>query len=74
MGRVDFLTVLDNVVTLFTYQLEYYRQRADYMQALAGMEEHVGHSIGAIPASIMNRLPTAAIDFENMRPTLGGDR
>ena len=74
VGRVDFLTVLDNVVTLFTYQLEYYRQRADYMQALAGMEEHVGHSIGAIPASIMNRLPTAAIDFENMRPTLGGDR
>lgn len=74
VGRVDFLTVLDNVVTLFTYQLEYYRQRADYMQALAAMEEHVGRSIGATPASIMSRLPTAAIDFENMRPTLGGDR
>jgi len=74
VGRVDFLTVLDNVVTLLTYQLEYYRQRADYMQALAAMEEHVGRSIGVTPVSIMNRLPTAEIDFESMRPTPGGDR
>ena len=39
VGRVDFLTVLDNVVTLLTYQLEFYRQGADYMQAIAAMEE-----------------------------------
>ncbi|HEX9698164.1 MAG TPA: TolC family protein, partial [Acidobacteriota bacterium] len=53
VGRVDFLTVLDNVVTLLTYQLEYERQRADYLQAIAALEEHVGRSLGVTPALIL---------------------
>ena len=74
VGRVDFLTVLDNVVTLLTYQLEYYRQRTDYLQGLAGLEEHVGHSLGVTPESIMNRLPAPAVNSESVRSLLGGDR
>jgi outer membrane protein TolC len=53
VGRVDFLTVLDNVVTLLTYQLEYERQRADYLQAVTALEEHVGRSLGVTPALIL---------------------
>jgi outer membrane protein TolC len=53
VGRVDFLTVLDNVVTLLTYQLEYQRQRADFLQAIVALEEHVGRSLGVTPASIV---------------------
>lgn len=74
VGRVDFLTVLDNVVTLLTYQLEYYRQNADYLQALARIEEHVGHSLGVTPAVVLNRIQTPVVQLENIRLTPGGAR
>ncbi len=74
VGNVDFLTVLDNVVTLLTYQLEYYRQNADYLQALARIEEHVGRSLGVTPATVLGRIgaPTSAADDNQLIP--GGDR
>jgi outer membrane protein TolC len=74
VGRVDFLTVIDNVVTLLTYQLEYYRQYADYMQALARIEEHVGRSLGATPAAVFGRISVPAGQLESSEVIPGGDR
>jgi len=74
VGRVDFLTVLDNVVTLLTYRLEYSRQNTDYMQALVAIEEHLGRSVGVTPAAIMQRLP-APNSGGGPTPTIaGGER
>lgn len=57
VGKVDFLTVLDNVVTLLTYRLELERETAEYMIALVTIEEHVAHSLGATPAAIWAAAP-----------------
>lgn len=74
VGRVDFLTVLDNVVTLLTYQLEYYRQGADYLQALARIEEHVGRSLGVTPAAVFDRIPSATTSPDDIQLIPGGER
>ncbi|HLE24893.1 MAG TPA: TolC family protein [Thermodesulfobacteriota bacterium] len=42
VGNVDFLTLLDNLVTLFNYELAYYTQLAEYQKALARIEENIG--------------------------------
>ncbi len=42
VGKVDFLTLLDSIITLFTFELEYYNQLALHQQALAFLEEIVG--------------------------------
>lgn len=42
---MDFLTLLDNMVTLFTFELEYYRQLAEYQIAVANIEEIAGIEI-----------------------------
>jgi outer membrane protein TolC len=42
VGKVDFLTLLDNLVTLFNFELEYHRQLAEYQKALARLEEITG--------------------------------
>ena len=52
VGKVDFLTVLNNVITLLTYRLELERETTSYMVALTDLEEHVGHSLGATPPSV----------------------
>lgn len=57
VGEVDFLTVLDNIVTLLTYRLELERETAAYMVALAGIEEHVYRSLGATPADVWELVP-----------------
>jgi len=74
VGRVDFLTVIDNVVTLLTYQLEYYRQSTDYMQALARLEEQVGRSLGATPATVLQQIGAPAVQTEVPVTIPGGDR
>lgn len=75
VGRVDFLTVIDNVVTLLTFQLEYYRQYADYMQALARIEEHIGRPLGVTPAMVFRPNPIAAARLEGSASSSpGGDR
>jgi outer membrane protein, heavy metal efflux system len=38
-GGADFLTVLSNFVTIREYRMSYYEQQAEYMKALAGLEE-----------------------------------
>jgi cobalt-zinc-cadmium efflux system outer membrane protein len=38
-GGVDFLTVLSNFVAIREYRMSYYEQQAEYMKALAGLEE-----------------------------------
>jgi outer membrane protein TolC len=42
VGNVDFLTLLDNLVTLFNFELAYYTQLAEYQKALARIEKNVG--------------------------------
>jgi outer membrane protein TolC len=38
VGIVDFLTVLDSIVTLLEYELKYYETLTDYMKAMAQLE------------------------------------
>lgn len=42
VNKVDFLTLLDNLVTLFTYEREYYDTLADYQMKRAQLEAFVG--------------------------------
>lgn len=42
VGKVDFLTLLDNIVTLLNYELSYYEQLSNVEKALAAMEPLVG--------------------------------
>lgn len=42
VGTVDFLTLLDNLVTLFSFELEYHKQLAEYEKAVARIEEFSG--------------------------------
>jgi len=61
VGNVDFLTLLDNVITVLTYRLELEREQTDYATAIARIEEHVGRSLGATPAQVWrSTTPTSA--------------
>lgn len=42
VGKVDFLTLLDNLVTLLSYELSYYEQLSNEEKAVAGLEPLVG--------------------------------
>jgi len=42
VGTVDFLTLLTNLLTLFKYELEYYRVLTDYEKNLANLELAMG--------------------------------
>ena len=42
VGAVDFLTLVDSVVTLLEYQLKYYESLTDFQKALAQLEPFVG--------------------------------
>lgn len=39
VGDVDFLTLLNNLITLFNFELEYYQQLTEYQKAIARIEE-----------------------------------
>lgn len=45
VGRVEFLTVLDNQSTLFNYETEYFRSLTDFAKTLAELERVVGKEI-----------------------------
>lgn len=45
VNKVDFLTLLDNRVTLFNYEREYYDSLADYQMKLAQLEALVGKEL-----------------------------
>jgi outer membrane protein, heavy metal efflux system len=42
VGKVDFLTLLDNLITLRSYELSYYEQLANAEKAIAALEPLVG--------------------------------
>ncbi|MBI4714588.1 MAG: TolC family protein [Nitrospirae bacterium] len=42
VGTVDFLTLLDNLVTLLKDRLEYHEAHVRYVKAMAGLEEAIG--------------------------------
>lgn len=42
VGKVDFLTLLDNLVTLLNYELSYYEQLSNMEKAIAALEPLVG--------------------------------
>jgi outer membrane protein TolC len=44
-GRVDFLTLLDNTVTLRNYELSYYEQLSNVEKAIAALEPLVGAAL-----------------------------
>jgi outer membrane protein TolC len=45
VGKVEFLTVLDNQSTVFTYETEYYRAIADFAKNVAELERVVGAEV-----------------------------
>jgi outer membrane protein TolC len=47
VGTVDFLTLMDNLVTLLNYQLSYYEQVSNVERAVAQLEPLVGISLRA---------------------------
>jgi len=50
VGNVDFLTVLANFSTILNYEVDYYREVANYETALARMESLVGADLGSAQA------------------------
>ncbi len=49
VGKVDFLTLLDNRMTLFNYERELYESQAEYMMKLAQLEAATGSDLTATP-------------------------
>ena len=45
VGKVDFLTLLDNRLTLFNFEKEYYRTMGEYQISLARLEWAIGASL-----------------------------
>ncbi len=45
VGKVDFLTLLDSIVTLLNYELSYYEQLSNVEKAVAAMESLAGVSL-----------------------------
>jgi cobalt-zinc-cadmium efflux system outer membrane protein len=56
VGTVDFLSLLANFTTLWSYETDYYRQLADYQTALAKIEALTGSDVAgpSIPISLAN--------------------
>lgn len=50
VGNIDFLALLDNVVTLLTYRLELEREQTNYATAIVRIEEQLGRSLGVTPS------------------------
>ena len=45
VGKVDFMTLLENQMTLYNYQIAYYRALSSYFQTVTKLEEMVGKSL-----------------------------
>jgi cobalt-zinc-cadmium efflux system outer membrane protein len=63
VGNIDFLTLLNNLVTLFNFELEYYGQLTEYQKALARIEEIAG--VELIPNDLVDSVD-AIKNNENM--------
>lgn len=53
VNKVDFLTLLDGRMSLFTYERELYESQAEYMMKLAQLEAAVGTDLIAVPAQTL---------------------
>ena len=51
VGNVDFLSLITNFTTLLDYEIDYYRQLADYQTALARIESLTGSDVVGPPNS-----------------------
>ena len=49
VGNVDFLSLIANFTTLLDYEIDYYRQLADYQTALARIESLTGSEVVGPP-------------------------
>lgn len=56
VGKVEFLSLLDSLMTLYRYQLDYQRALSDYQRNLAQLEAAVGTSPAAVqqPSQLTN--------------------
>ena len=45
VNKIDFLTLLDNQITLFNYEIEYYKVLSEYEKKLATLETVVGERL-----------------------------
>ena len=45
VNKVDFITVLDSLMTLFKYEIQYYRLLTDSRKSIAEIEAAVGKSL-----------------------------
>ncbi len=59
VNKVDFLTLLDGRMSLFTYERELYESQAEYMMKLAQLEAAVGSDLTSAPAAQITSPPTA---------------
>ena len=59
VNKVDFLTLLDGRMSLFTYEKELYESKAEYMMKLAQLEAATGIELGATPAVQVSSPPAA---------------
>jgi hypothetical protein len=49
VNKVDFLTLLNGRMSLFTYERELYESQAEYMMGLAKLEAVVGNDLVSLP-------------------------
>jgi outer membrane protein TolC len=65
VGNVDFLSLIANFTTLLDYEVDYYRQLADYQTAIARIESLTGSSVtGPQDAAV----PTPVVQPEMIKP------
>jgi hypothetical protein len=57
VGTVDFLSVIGNFSTVLNYEIDYYRELANYQTALARMESMVGVDLTSAAAQPGNQPP-----------------
>ena len=57
VGTVDFLSVLGNFSTVLNYEIDYYRELANYQSSLARMESMVGVDLTSTAAQPGNERP-----------------
>jgi outer membrane protein TolC len=59
VGSIDFLSLLANFTTLWSYETDYYRQLADYQIAVANIEAITGCDITRVATAATETLPAA---------------
>lgn len=56
VGKIDFLSVLNNASTLLSYETEYDRRLADYRKAIAQIEQITGSFLEPVPFELRKEL------------------